>query len=87
MVRLRMKPVLWDEVPADGFNVGEEIEIRSNWGKNDPDLATIREMTWSQYHGGIRYLVRQRGMEVAREFTAEDFLPLDDERRKAPGWI
>jgi hypothetical protein len=84
-VRIRVKPALWDEVSGEGFDVGQEVELRSNWGRNEPGLAEICEMFWSPYHGRIRYRVRQNAMDLDRDFSSDDFLPLDEQKRRGRG--
>jgi hypothetical protein len=72
-LRLRVRPTLWQVVNAEGFNVGDQVEIRSHLGKNQPGLAVIREMTWHRQSGEIYYHVEQHGMFVPKRFVASDF--------------
>lgn len=71
-MRFRIRPTLWHQVRAEGFDVGDQVEIRSRMGTNLPGLAVICEMTWQRERETIYYHVRQRGMRLPRCFTAAD---------------
>ncbi|NIP84212.1 MAG: hypothetical protein GTO03_01065, partial [Planctomycetales bacterium] len=60
----------------EGFDLGDQVEIRSRLGKNLPGLAVICEMTWQAAAGAIVYQVRQHGMRIPRRFTAADLRPV-----------
>ncbi|MGB6044965.1 MAG: hypothetical protein WBF93_17555, partial [Pirellulales bacterium] len=45
-IRFRVRPTLWNPVRPEGFDVGDQVQIRSRMGKNSPGLAVICDMTW-----------------------------------------
>ncbi|NIL96822.1 MAG: hypothetical protein GTO53_05005 [Planctomycetales bacterium] len=70
--RFRIRPRLWEEVRPEGFDVGDQVEIRSRLGKNLPGLAVICEMIWQRERRRIFYHLRQHGMRIPRCYTAAD---------------
>ena len=75
--RFRVLPTLWQPVAAEGFDVGDEVEVRSLLGKNDPGLAVIREMLWDADESAIRYRVEQNKMLIPKDFAAADLRHVD----------
>lgn len=74
-IKIRIKPVLWLEVKTDGYEVGDQIEIRSKLGQRKPFIGTIREMLWDRRLQRIDYFVRAVDRNVATPFHLGDFQP------------
>lgn len=74
-VRVRVRPVLWEPVPDPEFTIGDEVEICSLMGQNDPGLATIREVYWDRELKCAQYELDHNGMRLARKFNAGDLRP------------
>lgn len=74
-IQIRIKPVLWLEVPTDGFEVGDQIEVRSKLGQRKPFIATIREMFWDRHNRRIDYFMRAVDRELATPYHLGDFQP------------
>ena len=71
--RLRVKPTLQHALVGDGFDLGDQVEVCSQMGKNHPFLATICEMDWNAHFRVIYYRLRRREMTLGRRYTAADF--------------
>ena len=71
--RLRVKPTLQHALVGDGFDLGDQVEVCSQMGKNRPFLATICEMDWNAHFRVIYYRLRRREMTLGRRYTAADF--------------
>ena len=74
--RLRVKPALWKVVRADGFDVGNRVEILSRLNLNRPAIAVICEMHWDPDARQIRYYLRHRGQKLPRSYSADDLRPV-----------
>lgn len=75
-LRLRVKPAMRQALPGDGFNLGDQVEVCSQLGKNRAMVATIDEMHWNARCGVIQYRLRRREMTLARRYTAADLRPV-----------
>ena len=58
--RLPVKPTLQHALVGDGFDLGDQVEVCSQMGKNRPFLATICEMDWNAHFRVIYYRLRRR---------------------------
>ena len=54
-LRLRVRPTMWIEIPTDGYEVGDQVEIKSKLGQREAAIATIREMLWNPMTSSIDY--------------------------------
>jgi hypothetical protein len=76
-IRLRVKPTLRQDVPGDGLDLGDRVEVCSRMGKNRPLVATISDMRWNARYRVIQYRLRSRNMTLARRYMADDLRPVD----------
>ena len=72
-VSFRIKPVLWLEIESDGFLLGDQVEIRSKFGKNQPMVVELGDMFWNRKEKRIEYHVVRFGTPVPKMFLREDF--------------
>jgi hypothetical protein len=73
---IRIQPSLWLQVKDEGFRIGDQVEVPSRMMQNDPMIAVILEMRYSQENGIIHYLLLHNEMPVEHPFTAEDLIQL-----------
>ena len=85
---IRVKPTMWLEIEEDGFEVNDQIEVRSQMGKHEPKIGVITEMRWERIRQKIIYEVRQ-GEQIIGYYDATQIQPalrleehLDERRRK-----
>ncbi|RIK82744.1 MAG: hypothetical protein DCC67_06810 [Planctomycetota bacterium] len=71
-LRLRVRPTLWQEVPFEGFNIGDWVEVMSRGQLNAFRTGVITEMQWDAHSHGIRYLIHQNGVPIPTRYAAED---------------
>ncbi|MCO6047149.1 hypothetical protein NG895_24895 [Aeoliella sp. ICT_H6.2] len=71
---LRVRRTLWKELPYEGFDIGNLVEVRTRGMQNDHRTGTITEMLWDDHTGTLRYQVHEPNDEVEskRTYTAED---------------
>src|SRR3954451_2252478 len=56
-LRLRVKRTLWQEVPHEGFDMGDWVEVLSRGMLNTPRTGVIREMHWDAASRAIQYFL------------------------------
>ncbi|MAT72457.1 MAG: hypothetical protein CMJ58_23390 [Planctomycetaceae bacterium] len=71
-VRLRVKRTLWQEVPGEGFEIGDWVEVLSRMRTNDPRTAVICERHWDERERGLRYQVAANDAAIPRWYAAID---------------
>lgn len=71
-LRLRVKPTLWQEVPWEGFDVGDWVEVLSRGLLNTPRTGVIREMHWEPRAHAMRYYLDEAGQPIPKAYAAED---------------
>lgn len=71
-LRLRVKPTLWQEVQPEGFEIGDEVEVRSQGLKNEPHTGVIAEMLWDDHAGELRYQISERGKLLETKYASSD---------------
>ena len=81
---IRARPLLWREVRDEGLSVGDWVEVKSLWGKNDPFVGQIAEMIWDEYAEAIRYRLRQTDMVNPKLFGVGDLILLERWKPEAP---
>jgi hypothetical protein len=70
--RLRVKRTLWQEVPPEGFEIGDWVEILSRGARNEPRTGVIREMFWEPRSRSMRYQITEAGAPIAKMYEAAD---------------
>ena len=89
-LRLRVKPTMWQEIPWEGYDVGDWVEVLSRGQKNTPRTGVIREMEWEPRSRSMRYYIDEAGSPVPNAYAAEDLrrvepvLPLGDPAAAVP---
>lgn len=81
---IRIKPSLWLQVKDEGFRIGDQVEVPSRMMQNDPMIAVILEMRYSQERGAIGYRLLHSEMPLDHIFRAEDMMPLTEHIQLQP---
>jgi len=71
-IRLRVRRTLWQEVPHEGFEIGDWVEVLSRGMLNEPRTAVIREMLWDDRERAMRYQVLENDQLVEHLYARED---------------
>lgn len=71
-LRLRVKRTLWQDVPPEGFEIGDLVEVLSRGQKNTPRTGVIREMSWEPRSGSLRYQIAEAGPPIPNLYEAAD---------------
>jgi hypothetical protein len=69
---LRVRRTLWQEVPPEGYELGDWVEVRSRGMRNEPRTGILREMLWDDWARGIRYLIWEKGVPIERCYSRDD---------------
>ncbi len=70
---IRIRPVIWLEIQAEGYELGDQIEVKSQMGKGQPLVATIDDIRWDKQTRTIRYSLSAYGRAVERSYTSDEF--------------
>ena len=76
-VRLRVKRTLWQEVPGEGYELGDWVEVLSRGQRNTPRTGVIREMTWEPRSRSLRYQIFENDQPIPKEYSAQDLRPVE----------
>lgn len=74
---LRIESVLWREVPDEGLQIGDQVEVLSRFGRNWPRVAEIREIRWRETAHEIVYQLRERTRDIPTPYAAGDLRRLE----------
>lgn len=72
---IRVQPTMWTEVQSDGYEVGDQVEIRSQWGKREPAIATIQDILWNRDSQAIEYHLTSVDRELRSPYSVDEFQP------------
>jgi hypothetical protein len=72
VVRLRVKRTLWREVPWEGFDMGDWVEVMSRGAVNTWRTGIIREMVWNARWAKIHYYIDEAGQPIPKAYSRED---------------
>lgn len=71
-VTLRVRRTLWQEVPPEGFVLGDWVEVLSRGMLHESRTGVIREMLWDDGARGIRYLISENGLPIETRYACDD---------------
>jgi hypothetical protein len=76
-LRLRVRRTLWQEVPPEGYEIGDWVEVLSRGQKNTPRTGQIREMLWEPRSASMRYQITEAGQPIPKAYEAADLRPVE----------
>ena len=76
-VRLRIRPVLWQEVRGEGYEIGDWVEVLSRGQLNTPRAAVIAEIHYDVATRALRYQVRDGEQMIPNWYVAADLRPVE----------
>jgi hypothetical protein len=76
-LRLRVKRTMWQEVPWEGYDIGDWVEVLSRGQKNTPRTGVIREMEWEPRSRSMRFFIQEAGVPIPNAYSAADLRHVD----------
>jgi hypothetical protein len=76
-ITLRLRHTLWQEVPHEGFEIGDWVEVLGRGMRNEPRTGVIREMLWDERERAIRYQISENGQPIEDLYAREDLQPVE----------
>ena len=70
---IRIRPVIWLEIHSEGYEIGDQVEVKSQMGKGQPVVATIVDIRWDKQSRMIKYSLSANGRAVERAYTSDEF--------------
>lgn len=74
-LRIRVRPTMWTEITTDGYEVGDQVEVRSRLGQREPMIATIRDILWNPESHAIEYHLHSLDRELRNPYAVDEFQP------------
>ncbi len=74
---IRIRPAMWLPVKTDGFDLGDAIEVKSNFGQTRPFIGTIEDMFWHRNEKVIEYLINKSGNVLPKRYRAFELQAVD----------
>ncbi len=75
-IRLRVLPTMWVHLDGLDLDVGQQVELLSKQGQNDPGVFRIADMLYSDTTKSVVYRLRRDLLELEKLFTRNDLRPL-----------
>lgn len=72
-VSFRGRPVMWLEVETEGYEIGDQVEIKSKLGKHNPMIADITEILWNRQRRRIEYVLTREGRVLKQRSPSSEF--------------
>lgn len=73
---IRVRPTMWVRVDAVDLQVGEQVEVLSREGVNDPGIFTVRDVLYCSHKRVVEFALSQRGMTLPKMYSRDDLQPL-----------
>lgn len=80
-IRFRIRSTIWLEVPYEGFDIGDAVEVKSRMGVTEPFVGKIRDMFWNHKKQLIEYFLDRVESNKVRAYSADDLIVLDPLKR------
>jgi hypothetical protein len=68
----RVKPTLWLKIIDEGFQIGDQVEVKSIELEREPIIARILEIRYDAALGSVYYLLEHRELPLARRYRGEE---------------
>ena len=74
---IRVRPTMWQNLPAIDLEIDQCVEILARHGKNEPGIGFITDIMFNSHNCKIDYYVRRGAMTSPAPFSREDLRPLE----------
>ncbi len=75
-ISFRVRPSLWVRVPNVDLEVGQQVELLSDHGRNDAGIYRIAEILFVPSRSAIEYTLHGISLQLDRHFDRLDLQPL-----------
>lgn len=79
--QFRVLPSMHLAVDGEGLDVGDQIEVKSQVGRNRPFVGRIREMRWNDRYRRIEYYFTRSQRRVPRWYSLDELQCLENKER------
>ncbi len=73
---IRVRPTMWTGVSEIDVQVGDQVELLSQFGRQDPCVAWVEDIHCLRAEGQIQYWLRRGQMTLPQSFQRSDFRPI-----------
>ena len=74
-MKFRALPGIWLELKTAGYELGDFVQVKSQYGKRESIVATISEIKWNRLHQRVEYVLNAGKRTSSRPYTADEFQP------------
>ncbi len=71
----RALPAIWLEISSDGYELNDLVQVKSQYGRLNPVIATICDIRWNQNRRKIDYYLSVSGKQVSRVYASSEIKP------------
>ena len=72
---IRVKPTMWYEVPTEGYELEDLVEVKSKMGKLQPLVAKIADIFWNRHDRKIDYCLVSAGQRLGKRYRIDELQP------------
>lgn len=73
--QIRVLPTMWLEIKADGYELGDVVEVKSRMGQDRPMIATIADIFWNHHQRSIEYFLNENGEYLPKPYSFGQIQP------------
>ncbi len=84
--RIRVRPTMWTQLPACDVQVGDQVELLSLLGQEEPGIATVAEILANRGATGFEFRLRRTRMVLPKIFVREQFRLIRNRHRLRVGY-
>ena len=74
--QIRVRPTLWLEVDADGYELGDFVEVKSRMGQDEPLVAEISDIFWNHHTRIIEYYLSSAKKSLPNPYEFAQIQPV-----------
>lgn len=74
-ITFRALPLIWLEIPTDGFEIDDLIQVKSQYGRRDPLVGKICEIQWNRLKRRTEYHISVNGQVSSQVYVADELQP------------
>lgn len=75
-VSIRVRPTLWLQVEPVDLSVGQQVELLSHFGINDPGIVVIADIMLAPGTHEVEFYLKRGEMRLPKGFRRSDLRPL-----------
>ncbi len=83
---IRIRPVMWTQVPQVDLDVGQQVELLARLGKNDPGVFRVAEILFCAALGRVSFRLTRDTLTLKKQFLREDLRPVSVKHHLRTGY-